>query len=147
MDDLIIWEMFDLKYQWYAKDEDGVQYIFECEPSECFSGEYWKRTGGDYIVLEGMTNLTPDIPWNQSKRRRPEIIMKLSTDNWFKISECLPNIEKYQRVLIYTEGYEFDGVQYFDVESWTLYKHEYQHPDDQPEECQLATHWTPRQFD
>lgn len=62
------------------------------------------------------------------------------------LTDRLPNPEEHPRVIIYTEGHDFAGQQFFDVDTHSLNKDSFEHPDDQPEECNLATHWMPRPF-
>lgn len=66
--------------------------------------------------------------------------------NMIALADRLPNPEENPRVIIYTQGHDFAGQQFFDVDAHSLNKDSFEHPDDQPEECHLATHWTPRPF-
>ena len=66
--------------------------------------------------------------------------------NFTKLTDKMPNPDEYDRVLIYTEGYDFNGEQYFDVKAETLNECMYSDPEDQPEVCRLASHWAPRPF-
>ena len=63
---------------------------------------------------------------------------------WIKLTDRMPNPDEYDRVLIYTEGHDFNGEQVFDVKAETLNECLYADPDDQPEVCKCATHWTTR---
>ena len=62
---------------------------------------------------------------------------------WIKLTDRMPNPDEHDRVLIYTEGYDFNGEQVFDVAAETLNECFYADPDDQPEVCRLASHWAP----
>ncbi len=62
---------------------------------------------------------------------------------WIKLTERMPNPDEHGRVLIYTEGYDFNGEQVFDVKAETLNECSYADPDDQPEVCKVASHWMP----
>ena len=62
---------------------------------------------------------------------------------WIKLTDRMPNPDEHGRVLIYTEGYDFNGEQVFDVKAETLNENFYADPDDQPEVCRVATHWIP----
>ncbi len=62
------------------------------------------------------------------------------------LTDRLPNPEENPRVIIYTQGHDFAGQQFFDVDALSLYKDSFEHPDDQPEECHFATHWMARPF-
>lgn len=62
---------------------------------------------------------------------------------WIKLTDRMPNPDEHGRVLIYTEGYDFNGEQVFDVKAETLNECFYVDPDDQPEVCKVASHWTP----
>lgn len=62
---------------------------------------------------------------------------------WIKLTDRMPNPDEHGRVLIYTEGYDFNGEQVFDVKAETLNECFYVGPDDQPEVCKVASHWTP----
>ena len=55
----------------------------------------------------------------------------------------MPNPDKHDRVLIYTEGYDFGGEQVFDVKAEALNECRYIDPDEQPETCKAASHWMP----
>lgn len=61
-----------------------------------------------------------------------------------KLTDRMPNPDEHDRVLIYTEGVDFNGVQFFDVKAETLNECFYADPEEQPEVCQHATHWMPR---
>ena len=62
---------------------------------------------------------------------------------WIKLTDRMPNPDEHDRVLIYTEGHEFNGEQVFDVKAETLNECFYADPEDQPEECKVASHWMP----
>ena len=62
---------------------------------------------------------------------------------WIKLTDRMPNPDEHDRVLIYTEGCDFNGEQVFDVKAETLNECFYADPDDQPEVCRLASHWAP----
>nr|WP_067512531.1 DUF551 domain-containing protein [uncultured Acidovorax sp.] len=61
---------------------------------------------------------------------------------WIKLTDRMPNPDEHGRVLIYTEGYDFNGEQVFDVKAETLNECFYADPEDQPEVCRHASHWT-----
>jgi hypothetical protein len=67
--------------------------------------------------------------------------------NWKLLTEQMPNPEEFDRVLIYTEGYDFAGEQFFDVKAESLNECYYESPEDQPEVCRFASHWSPRPCD
>ena len=60
---------------------------------------------------------------------------------WIKLTDRMPNPDEHGRVLIYTEGYDFNGEQVFDVKAETLNECFYADPEDQPEVCRHASHW------
>ena len=60
---------------------------------------------------------------------------------WIKLTDRMPNPDEHDRVLIYTEGYDFNGEQVFDVKAETLNECFYADPEDQPEVCKHASHW------
>ena len=62
---------------------------------------------------------------------------------WIKLINRMPNPDEHDRVLIYTEGYDFNGEQVFDVKTETLNECFYADPEDQPEVCKAASHWMP----
>ena len=62
---------------------------------------------------------------------------------WIKLTDRMPNPDEHGRVLIYTEGHDFNGEQVFDVQAETLTECFYADPEDQPEECKVASHWMP----
>lgn len=64
-----------------------------------------------------------------------------STAAWVSLQDRLPDPEEHQRVLVYTEGFDFHGEQFFDVETTELHV-------DAPglylsEVCEHASHWMP----
>ncbi len=67
--------------------------------------------------------------------------------NFIKLTERIPDPDEHPRVLIYTDGVDFGGQQFFDVKTETLNECYYEFPEDQPEVCQHATHWAPRPCD
>lgn len=60
---------------------------------------------------------------------------------WIRLSDRMPNPGEHDRVLIYTEGHDFNGEQVFDVKAEALNECFYADPDDQPEVCKAASHW------
>lgn len=62
---------------------------------------------------------------------------------WIKLTDRMPNPDEHGRMLIYTEGHDFNGEQVFDVQAETLNECFYADPEDQPEECKVASHWMP----
>lgn len=60
---------------------------------------------------------------------------------WIKLTDRMPNPDEHDRVLIYTEGSDFNGERVFDVKAETLNECFYTDPEDQPEVCKHATHW------
>ena len=60
---------------------------------------------------------------------------------WIKLTDRMPNPDEHGRVLIYTEGHDFNGEQVFDVQAETLNECFYADPEDQPEVCKHASHW------
>ena len=65
-----------------------------------------------------------------------------STRGWIKFSDRMPNPDHHSRVLIYTEGFSFNGQQVFDVEVAVLNKCTSIGADDPLEIYRRATHWT-----
>lgn len=63
---------------------------------------------------------------------------------WTRLTDTMPDPLEHDRVLIYTEGSDFAGEQFFDVKAESLNENAYQDPADQPEVCRHATHWAPR---
>lgn len=55
----------------------------------------------------------------------------------------MPDPAEHPRVLIYTEGVDFNGEQFFDVDAESLNECRFESPDDQPEVCRHASHWMP----
>lgn len=66
---------------------------------------------------------------------------------WIKMTDRMPSPDHHDRVLIYTDGYDFNGEQVFDVQVDTLNECYYADPEDQPEVCKRATHWAPHPRD
>ena len=62
---------------------------------------------------------------------------------WTELTEEMPNPEIHPRVLIYTGGYDFGGVQVFDVKADWLNESYFEDEESQPETCRVATHWAP----
>lgn len=59
-----------------------------------------------------------------------------------KTTDRLPDPDEHRRVLIYTEGYDFQGEQFFDVKAEDLFWYDGDE-DPRPEVCQYASHWMP----
>jgi hypothetical protein len=80
--------------------------------------------------VAAVNNWTPDRPTKPGN---------VPTNNlgWTKVTERLPPYQENIRVLIYTEGVEFNGVQFFDVPADSLYGD----ADDLEEAQRHATHW------
>ena len=57
------------------------------------------------------------------------------------LDERMPHFGEGLRVLIYTDGVDFAGQQFFDVAADTIDESSYEDPGDMPEECRAATHW------
>ena len=76
------------------------------------------------------------MTWTPDRPTKPGNSIELS---WLKLSERLPPFDEGLRVLIYTEGVEFNGAQFFDVTADSLYGH----PDEMEEAQRHATHWMP----
>lgn len=57
------------------------------------------------------------------------------------LAERMPDPEVHSRVLVYTEGTDFNGEQFFDITAESLNECRYADPADQPEVCPYATHW------
>jgi len=62
---------------------------------------------------------------------------------WTSVEDRLPDPALHARVLIFTDGYDFAGEQYFDVKAESLNEHSFGDPGDQPEPYCKATHWMP----
>jgi|GEM_PF-817825 len=62
---------------------------------------------------------------------------------WTSVEDRLPDPALHARVLIFTDGYDFAGEQYFDVKAESLNEYSFGDPDDQPEPFCKATHWMP----
>lgn len=65
------------------------------------------------------------------------------TTGWVRTTDRLPKMGEGIRVLIYTEGHDFGGEQYFDVLADDLNECAFPDPEQQPEVCRYATHWMP----
>ncbi|WP_244124943.1 hypothetical protein [Burkholderia gladioli] len=60
------------------------------------------------------------------------------------LSERQPIADDHPRVIVFTDGSDFNGAQFFDVPADSINECFYESPDDQPEVCRHATHWMPR---
>ncbi|WP_181279484.1 hypothetical protein [Burkholderia gladioli] len=60
------------------------------------------------------------------------------------LSERHPIADDHPRVIVFTDGSDFNGAQFFDVSADTLNECFYESPEHQPEVCRHATHWMPR---
>lgn len=57
--------------------------------------------------------------------------------DWIKCDDDLPPFDTALRVLIYTDGVDFDGEQFFDIRADDLYDH----GGGLSEVAEAATHW------
>lgn len=76
-------------------------------------------------------------PCHYSRHDVDRMIMK-----WTKLTDQLPCGSEHTRVLIFTEGYDFNGEQFFDVETSSLNENSCIEGT-QPEACRKASHWSP----
>ncbi|WP_244133437.1 hypothetical protein [Burkholderia gladioli] len=60
------------------------------------------------------------------------------------LSERHPVTDEHPRVIVFTDGSDFNGAQFFDVPADSINECFYESPDEQPEVCRHATHWMPR---
>ncbi len=60
---------------------------------------------------------------------------------WTSLAKEMPEQDEHQRVLIYTEGTDFQGEQVFDVKTESLRDWLNDSHEDRPEEIKAATHW------
>ena len=67
--------------------------------------------------------------------------LEASCEAWTSVADRLPDPREHSRVLIYTDGHDFGGEQFFDVRADSLNECFYASPDDQPEVCRHASHW------
>ncbi|MGR8931932.1 MAG: hypothetical protein ACU836_14965 [Gammaproteobacteria bacterium] len=65
---------------------------------------------------------------------------------WTPLSERMPSQSDMSSVLVYLEGNEIHGEQFFIVRPDDLNESAFIDPADQPEECRFATHWKPLSF-
>lgn len=63
--------------------------------------------------------------------------------DWARLDDRLPDPDEWPRVLIYTEGHDFNGEQFFDVQADSLNESFYPDHNDQPEVSRYASHWAP----
>jgi len=78
------------------------------------------------------------------EKAQPRLVTRVLGENimqWIKLTDRMPNPDEHNRVIIYTEGTDFNGEQVFDVRSESLNEYSYADEDEQPEECKHATHW------
>ena len=62
---------------------------------------------------------------------------------WTQLSDRMPCEAEHSRVLIFTGGYDFNGAQFFEVETSSLNENYYSNDYLQPEVCRKASHWSP----
>ncbi|MGN5592529.1 DUF551 domain-containing protein [Stutzerimonas nitrititolerans] len=74
---------------------------------------------------------------------RPAQTAPQGQSGWISVGDRLPDPEQHDRVLIFTDGSDFAGEQYFDVKAESLNENSFGDPDDQPEPYSKATHWMP----
>lgn len=63
--------------------------------------------------------------------------------SWIKLTDRAPNPDEHPRVLIYTQDFDFNGEQFFDVNANWLNECYFEKESDQPEVCSSASHWMP----
>lgn len=67
----------------------------------------------------------------------------LSGQNLIPIQESSPDPDQFDRVIVFTQGVDFAGEQFFDVPADSLLSINYPDPDDRPPVIAAATHWMP----
>ncbi|WP_186140104.1 hypothetical protein [Burkholderia gladioli] len=60
------------------------------------------------------------------------------------LSDRHPVTDDHPRVIVFTDGSDFNGAQFFDVSADSLNECFYESPDEQPDVSRHATHWMPR---
>ena len=114
--------------------------------------EAWAKTQGDrWLIVGGLqwsagtddyASARTNAAWAawQERAARPA---QTEQSGWISVGDRLPDPDQHDRVLIFTDGYDFAGEQYFDVKAESLNEHSFGDPDDQPEPYCKATHWMP----
>lgn len=73
-----------------------------------------------------------------------------SGDGWVSVNDCLPPFDMGERVLVYTEGADFAGEQFFDIKADDLYPKPTENSpeggDARTEVAAAATHWMSRPY-
>ena len=74
----------------------------------------------------------------------------LTGAGWVSVNDCLPPYDTGERVLVYTEGADFAGEQFFDIKADDLYPTPAatspEGGDARTEVAAAATHWMPRPY-
>lgn len=130
-----------------GKDCGCFEPLYAAPPAQQQPVTVWDRTLGDALKKSGLGiyiaegDLAHMIAISEFARI---IGSPAQQSQWVPVSVRLPDPDEYPRVLIYTEGSDFQGEQFFDVKANQLDQSNYEAPEDMPEVCQHATHWTPR---
>lgn len=123
-------------------DNDAIAPVDEREAFEAWASgrgfdlsENWAVDGNNFESAD--TRLAYEI-WQAARAQLGAVPEGCAL---IPLTERMPDPDKHPRVVVYTEGTDFAGEQFFDVQAESLNENYYADPADQPEICRYATHW------
>ncbi|WP_208452958.1 hypothetical protein [Burkholderia gladioli] len=133
-----------VRAQAVAADGDAIDTKAIAESLERMIVDWYadcERTRLDWKQMAGVIKLRLD---RFLKRAAVSPATADSNCTLIPLSERHPVADEHPRVIVFTDGSDFNGAQFFDVSADTLNECFYESPDEQPEVGRHATHWMPR---
>ena len=121
-----------------ATGAQGTDWAARAMEAELRLAELKAATG-----LHGLTNEQIDRILEGFDRRVLQAATGAQGLTWTSVNDRLPPIGTGERVLIYTEGADFAGEQFFDIKADDLYPSPDGEQDTRTEVAAAATHWMP----
>lgn len=123
---------------------------------ECLDCDEPVWVGGDELLedalvhLKGANESGDPAAWIdhaiekiETRLKSPRPIPGLQEAKLISVKDKLPPFEDGLRVIIHTEGYDFNGEQFFDVKATDLYEGDGPYNGYKLEICEYASHWMP----
>lgn len=83
-----------------------------------------------------------EVDRDEARAKLDGALAQVGMLGWISVHDHCPAMDTGERVLIYTEGYDFQGEQFFDVKADDFYGDE----DDLKEIIKCASHWRPLDY-
>lgn len=109
------------------------------EEIDSFLNDLSKMAEEDGGIVYGLPTFNAEFVAKAGEKLRA--LTSRLPEGWVAVKDRLPPFGEDLRVLIYTEGSDFAGEQFFDVKADHLNDAYWEDENDMPEVCRHATHW------